>query len=424
MAWGFSLSGRLVCVLTLTALVGRSVESARAEEAAGPRPVSLRDVVELARQRAPSIEAARARTRQAEARTYSRAVPPDPELTLAGDRARPPEGGPKQNETALEVTQFLPSPRSVGAWLRSGSADVAAAERDVQSVIADAVLEAKRLYIEAAVAQSEADALSQAASDAQSLREIMDRRVELGESSEGDRLRTRVEALRADSEARAALSQAEADRAALNRFLLGALGDAYTLSTELDPTTLPEPPGDAVALATARNPRYEAALARVELARRVLSAEQASRLPGLSLSFFKDREIDKDATGLKLGLSVPLWNRNEGAVRLAQAELSELAADSAQLKASIEADAERLMRSARTAKELAVSYRREILPAAAEALAIVRFSLEQGEANLLSWLEARRSYLEILRASYRARLEAFARSAELDRLLGGTDATN
>jgi outer membrane protein TolC len=69
-----------------------------------------------------------------------------------------------------------------------------------------------------------------------------------------------------------------------------------------------------------------------------------------------------------------------------------------------------------------MTYRREILPAATQALSIVRFSLGQGEANLLSWLEARRSYLEILRASYRAQLEAFLQRAEIERLTGGIDA--
>jgi len=312
----------------------------------------------------------------------------------------------------------------IRARLRGGDAAVSAARSEEQSTTADVVLEAKRLYYDAAVTQQEAAALGQAAADAQSLHEIMERRVELGESSEGDRLRTRVEALRTQLEARAALSQADAARAALNRFLLGALGDRFTLTTELDPTTLSDNPPETVASVIDRNPQYRASLMRVESARWALSAERASRLPGFSLSFFNDREIDKKATGLRLGISVPLWNRNEGSVRLAEAELTELEADTATLKTLIETDAERLVRSTRTAKELSVSYRKEILPAAAEALSIIRFSLEQGEANLLSWLEARRSYLEILRASSRAQLDAFARAAELERLLGATDATN
>ena len=88
----------------------------------------------------------------------------------------------------------------------------------------------------------------------------------------------------------------------------------------------------------------------------------------------------------------------------------------------IETEVERLLRRDAVARELAITYRQEIIPAAAEALSIVRFSLEQGEASLLSWLEARRSYLETLRASYAAQREAFLTRAELERLTGEFDA--
>jgi cobalt-zinc-cadmium efflux system outer membrane protein len=411
-------------VLSLAVLVGSvGLEPGRAQSAE-PSPaasVSLDQVLELVGQRAPAIAGARARSRQAAARRFTGGVPPDPEIIVGWGKGESLAGGAKANESSLEVTQFLPSPRVARSRLRSLDAAIAASETEVESVVADTVLEAKRLYYEAAISQAEAGALAEAAKDAQSLHEVMERRVQLGESSEGDRLRTRVEALRTELEARAARSTAEGDRAALNRFLLGALGDGFSLSTELDPTRLPESAGDLVALAMSRNPRYRAAVLRTESARWAVTAERASRLPGLSVSFFREKELDRKGTGFNLGLTVPLWNRNQGPIRLAEAELAEVEAETLQLKVLIESDVERLARGARVARELAVSYRREILPAAAEALSIVRFSLDQGEANLLAWLESRRNYLDILRASYRAQLEAFTRRAELERLVGGRD---
>jgi cobalt-zinc-cadmium efflux system outer membrane protein len=388
--------------------------------------VSLEHVLELARDRAPAIAAARARVVQAEGRRISASVPPDP--TLRFGRARgtpiPRDGGKTDSESTIEVEQALPSPRSSLAWSRWGAAEIAAANDEVDVVRADVVLEAKRLYYEAAITDAEASALAEAARDAGSLRDVMERRVKLGEAREGDRLRTRVEALRTELEARAARARAEGERAALDRFLLGALGARFTLSTELDPSRLTETPSDAVAAAVSGNPEYRAALRRIEAARWAVSAQRALRFPGLSFSFFNAREIDRKASGLTLGLTVPLWNRNEGAVREAVGERAELESEALGLKATIEARAERLVRRDRVSRELAVSYRGEILPAAAEALSIARFSLEQGEANLLAWLEARRSYLEILRASYEAQRDAFLRRAELDRLLGRIDAQN
>ena len=84
---------------------------------------------------------------------------------------------------------------------------------------------------------------------------------------------------------------------------------------------------------------------------------------------------------------------------------------------------ERLIARDRTAREIAVAYQRDILPSAQAALAIAAISDEHGEASLLSWLDARRSYLEILRASYDAQLQAYLARADLDRLMGDSDAS-
>ena len=407
----------VACALFLSSTAGVS----RGQQRADVPVVSLDRVIRLARERAPAIAVARARVAQAEGRWFLGSVPPDPQVRGEIGRGEPREGGPSVQETGFELEQFLPSPRSVSARRRSGAAGVEASRTEVQAVEAETVLKAKRLYYEAASAQAQAAALAEAATDAGSLRDVMNRRVELGEASEGDRLRTRVEALRTDLEARAAKAEAEADRAVLNRFLLGALGRDFALAPLPDPGVLTEVPPDFVTLVASRNPDYRAAQGRLETLQWSVSAERALRLPGLSLSFFHASELDRKATGVGLGISLPLWNRNQGAVLLAEGERAEAEAETKRIRVEIESEAERLLWTERAARELAVSYNREILPASRESLSIVRFSLEQGEANLLSWLEARRSYLEILRASYRAQLDAFVRRAELERLIGGLD---
>jgi cobalt-zinc-cadmium efflux system outer membrane protein len=135
-------------------------------------------------------------------------------------------------------------------------------------------------------------------------------------------------------------------------------------------------------------------------------------------------ELDRQATGATFGISIPLWNRNKAGVGLARADLAEAEAELGALRAGIEADVERLVSRDRAAREIAVDYRVRILPAAREALAVFQNSLEQGEASLLQWLEARRSFLETLRAAYEAQLDAFVTRAELERLTGDSHASN
>ena len=81
------------------------------------------------------------------------------------------------------MEQFLPSPRGTQAWIRAGNAEIEASQNDVVAVTADVVLEAQRLYYGAAVAEAQARALAEAASDAKSLLDVVGRRVELGEAA-------------------------------------------------------------------------------------------------------------------------------------------------------------------------------------------------------------------------------------------------
>jgi cation diffusion facilitator family transporter len=62
--------------------------------AAGQEPVTLERVIDLARQRAPSIAAARGRVVQEAGRRFASSAPPDPEVTLGYSRGKPREGGP------------------------------------------------------------------------------------------------------------------------------------------------------------------------------------------------------------------------------------------------------------------------------------------------------------------------------------------
>lgn len=395
-----------------------SVQAQRAEQ-----PVlQLDTVLDLARQKAPAIAAARARVSQAEERRRVTTLVPDPVFSAGFGRGEPRDGGASRSESVFDVSQSLPAPWGLRSRKSAGNAAIAVATSEVDQVVLDVLFEAKTLYYEAALGTARAAALSQAAEDARSLNELVARRVEVGEAPGADQLRTRVEALRAASEARAAAADVEGARAALNRFLLGALGSDFTLPTDIDPSDLTPLPEGSVELAVSRNPTVRAAQSRVEAARSTVAVEKAARLPGLEFSAFTLKELDRKAAGATVGIAIPLWNRNKAGVGLARAELMEAESEASALRARIEAGVERLVSKDRASRDNAAAYRTEILPAARETLGIMRNSLEQGEANLLAWLEARRSYLEILRASYEAQFEAFLTRAELVRLTGESNA--
>ena len=270
-------------------------------QSAEQQVLQLGTVLDLARQKAPAIAAARARVSQAEERRRAATLVPDPVFNAGFGRGEPRDGGASRSESAFDVSQSLPAPWGLRSRKTAGTAAIAAATSQLDGVILDVLFEARTLYYEAALGTARAAALSQAAEDARSLSDLVARRVEVGEAPGSDHLRTRVEALRAVSEARAAAALAEGARAALNRFLLGALGSDFTLPTDLDPSDLTPLPDGSVELGVSRNPGVRAAESRVEAARSTVAAEKAARLPGLDFSAFALKELDRKATGAAVG---------------------------------------------------------------------------------------------------------------------------
>jgi len=377
----------------------------------------------LACERAPAIAAARARVDQAEGRRKSDAAVPDFDLTLGGAHARPKGGGEPGSEWLVEAGVDLPAPWGLPARKQAGNDAIRAATADLDAAALDVVLEARRIYVEVVIAEDRAAALAQAARDAGTLRTLIARRVEFGEAAESDRLRSQVEARRAELEASAASAEAEGARRALDEFLLGVLGSGFQLTSRLDAKDLRPVPANALELAVAASPDLLAARARVAAAASRLTAERRARFPGMRIAAFRDSELDKTVTGGALTFGIPLWNRNEGPVRVALAQQAEAEAELARLEAALRASIARLAAREGAVRERAVAYAEEIVPIAQETLSISTLALEQGEASLLPWLEARRSYLEVLRASLDVRRDAYLTRAELDRLLGATHET-
>lgn len=62
---------------------------------------------------------------------------------------------------------------------------------------------------------------------------------------------------------------------------------------------------------------------RRETARRRLELERSLRIPDLTISAFTAREEGDDVTGLGLGISIPLFDRNQGGVARAEREIAQ-----------------------------------------------------------------------------------------------------
>ena len=330
---------------------------------------------------------------------------PDPVLDFTWGRAHPrgvPEA--KGDETGFAISQALPWPgtRSAGVTAGDRAGDVLRAnaegigwDLEARARLAFARLEAARGLVEVARGAEE---------DARSLRDLVARRAELGESRESDRIKVSVEWLRQQRQLTAATREAQVAEAILRALAVEPLPRPLLLKPTAHP---PLPPIDTAAIAARlaeTNPRLRAA--RAEAARReaLSSVARRTRIPDLDVSVFRERELDKESAGFSVGIRLPLWNANRGGIARAEAEQQVASAAVAAERIDVLTELEARLTDLVVAAEQATLLEGEIVPQAARSLELARLLYQEGETSLLDLLDAQRTFRE----AQRERLDANA----------------
>jgi len=365
-----------------------------------------------ARQRAALEEAARAE------RKAARSFLPDPSLEYSRGRARPGDGVSRGTETSTSVTQTLPWPGTVSAGVQAGDRAAEALRAAGEAVRWDLEVEARNAFARLLSARALLEIARSSEEDARSLRDLVARRAELGESRESDRLKTAVEWLRQQQALRAAERDAEAAEASARALAVEPLPRPLVLEGELPADLPPLDHDDVRRRLTERNPRLLAARAEAEMQRALTSVARRGRVPDLDLTLFRAKEIDKESSGFSLGVTLPLWNAKRGEIARAQAAWSLATAGAQRLGVDLVVELETRLKDLELAGVQAATLGREILPAAAQGLRLARFSYEEGETSLLDLLDAQRTYRETQREALESRHALALADGELQRLVG------
>jgi cobalt-zinc-cadmium efflux system outer membrane protein len=260
-------------------------------------------------------------------------------------------------------------------------------------------------------------ALAQALMDvARRTVDVAGKRVAAGKISPIDATRARLAAVDAST----ALTQATA-ALAVARTNLGALigRPATTLALDDDSGRLPDPVPVAALLA-----RDSAAVrrARGELAARQAQAdaERAARVPDVTLSVGTQRDDQVGRRQAVVGLSVPLplFNRNEDALRAAlrrtDAASDELAAARVETAAALTAAHTRY----ETARQEARLLRDDVVPGAQSAYEQTLKGFEYGKFSFLDVLDAQRTWFQAQTRQWDSLEAAWRAWADIERLAG------
>jgi cobalt-zinc-cadmium efflux system outer membrane protein len=146
----------------------------------------------------------------------------------------------------------------------------------------------------------------------------------------------------------------------------------------------------------AESPQLAGAQAGVVRAQAALSRECAGRIPNVDL--LAGPQFD-NATGytvvnVQLGVPLPIYNRNQGNIRKAQAELTAAQHEVGRVQLALQQRLAAVFEQYATAHQLVEKYTGDILPNAQESLKLVTSGYRQGEFSYLMLLMAQRTYFQ------------------------------
>lgn len=142
------------------------------------------------------------------------------------------------------------------------------------------------------------------------------------------------------------------------------------------------------------SPEVAIAMANVDRARHALNRACVDAVPDIStqLSVQYDDSTNNTIAGVQIGLPIPLWNRNQGGIRQAQAEVSEAIRNADRVELNLQGRLANAFQQYADAYVTTNSYASNILPRAQKTFELVERGYQQGEVGYLDVLTAQRTF--------------------------------
>jgi len=384
-----------------------------------PLALRLEDLEQIALERNPTLVQARMVVRAAQGRYLQAGLYPNPAIGYAG-------GDMGLEGTAGQQGAVFGQEIVTSGKLRLGSA---VAGHEVEQ--ARHVLEAQRRriindvragYYEVLLAQKMIDVHQELLRISQEIAEAMEKALTLQEVSRADALQVRIEAERA----RVGLEQVENNHRIAWYRLATVLGQpdmpAAALAGSVD-VNLPTPSRDEVlGRLLAQSPELARARAGVERARCEVALQYAERVPNVEFEMWAkhDATTDEGLLDVGVGLPLPLFNRNQGNIVTAQAELIAARREVERVGLDLRNRFAVAFGELVNARRQVDAYANTILPNGEESLRLFRLGVREGEFGYLTLLTAQRTYFHDNLEYLDGLQEFWARAVELDgMLLGG-----
>ncbi|MGM9488707.1 TolC family protein [Ideonella sp. YS5] len=333
-------------------------------------------------------------------------------LTLEDTRSQS-----RTTTATVDVPLELGGQRGARVAAAARARDVAAAElARTRAEFRSRVTEA---YFAVVVAQERHALAAKAVDLATRGADVVARRAAAGKASPVEATRAQVE------QAQVQLSAAEANAAwQRTRFALASLmGDGEPQFDQVSadvPNALPRPPLAELAAQLEHAPMLAAARLEVGRRRALAEVERTKAMPDVTLSLGsrRDNELGRSQAVIGLSIPLPLFDRNQGAIREANQRADRAADDELDLRRRLLVELQDASSRLAVANATLQTLQSVVLPAAQQAQEAASRGFEAGKFGVLDVLDAQRTLLQA-RSHYLDTLAAAHRAAtDIDRVVG------
>jgi outer membrane protein, heavy metal efflux system len=385
-------------VIAFALTLATSSAGAIQAQTARPQRLTLSDAVERARLSHPLIVAAKQRVAIAEAERMESGLKPNPSLTVSGENF-PLGPAPKGFEFGSGTDWFAVytqtfetgGKRNLRVLLAENNLEVAQGE--ASAVERRVVFEVKVAYQRVASAQLRVEFLRENHASLSQLAGLNEVRVKEGYIAEGDLIKARLEAQRAEFQMRKAGLEYERSRIELLRAMGASSFEEGEQSFEIAEELNFQPVSINTTLlreAAMRLPQVQAAQSRMERAESLLRLEQARVRPDITASIGYKRNGPDNALYAAVSAPLPLYNRNQAQVARAQAEVESARAELQYAQNTVQAELAAARRAVELNQKQVESLRAEFLSLADESRSVSLAAYREGAVDLLVLLDAQR----------------------------------
>lgn len=392
----------------------------------GPTPKTLPEFVALAmrshpklRQAAAAVEAARGKAVQARLYPNPFAYAGSPQATAPGSGAAN-QGNGSSTQYYAQVSQDIVTAGKLRLSQQAALREVQKAEYDLIRARFDVLRDVRQSFYALLVSQRRVEIYKLLVDIAKRSYEIGRQLAEAGEGTKADVLFWSIERDRAEVRLLNASVFIETGRrqlaaaVGLPRADIGVLeADLFQKLPNFDLKTLQS----AVVGANAKPRAAEAEIAKAQW---LLERAVVEPIPNVNLAGGYQREINYPAAdqGLfQVMMAVPLFNRNQGNIRSARADIASSRANLRTIELDLATQAAQAIAAYRTSQRLVEWYEQYILPKARETVQLTQTLYARGEVTFLSLLQAQRILTETELAFVEAQAERWTGAVQIADLL-------